>query len=444
MPARGSKNVELTEAGPLAEGAGVHPQEFGSFPDRDPVWRIQVTRGGLHGFIPEIYRNLLDCTENSPSAVGSVTWDRAQSRRVARGSTEILRILLAGGGSGGSAAPVIAVAEAIAARRSDVEFLYVGTRTGPERVLVEAAGLPFQPVVTGRLRRYPTWRNVTDPGLVLLGIAQAIDLVHSFRPDVAFGAGGFATVPPLVAAKISGGKIAIHQQDVVPGLANRILAPLASLVTVALPETLGRLRGARRVVGNPVRVAIQSGDGQLGRARLGLDQVLPLVLVTGGGTGAAGLNRIVWEAAHQLVSDCEIVHLTGDGKGIPGWTHPRYHQIEFLSRDMPHIIAAADVVVSRAGMSALAEIAALKKAAIVVPMPSSHQEANAAALRLHHAAVVRDELALDADQLVTEIRSLLGDASRRAALGDAGAAMLPLTAANAIAEEILLLVREKV
>ena len=348
-----------------------------------------------------------------------------------------LRVLLAGGGSGGSAAPVVAVAEAIARRWPDAECLYIGTTSGPERALVKAAGLHYESVRTGRLRRYPTWRNLTDPGLVLVGMGQAGVIASRFRPDVAFGAGGFATVPPLLAARLLGVPVAIHQQDVLPSLANRMLAPFAAQLTVAVPDT--RLRFRRRtagVVGNPVRASILQGDAARAREQFGLSPDLPVVLVTGGGTGALRLNQLAVEAAHDLVYECQLVHLTGVGRSPVSWSHVNYRQFEFLAEPMADALAVADVVVTRAGMSALSEVAALKKAAIVVPMANSHQEANAAVFARHGAGIVRREEDLSGHGLAEEVRSLLADPSRRAALGAAAALLLPPDAADAICSGI--------
>ncbi len=353
-----------------------------------------------------------------------------------------LRVLLAGGGSGGSAAPVIAVAEAIARRWPDAEFLYVGTREGPERMLVQAAGLPFEAVETGRLRRYATWRNLTDPARVMVGIGQAGAIARRFRPEVAFGAGGFATVPPLLAARMLGVPVAIHQQDVAPGLANRMLAPFAAQLTVAFPDTRLRFRTqSARVVGNPVRHAILEGDVERVGEEFHLTPGLPVVLVTGGGTGALRLNELAVEAAQQLANECQIIHLTGAGRTPSPWTHPNYRRYEFLAEPMPDALAAADVVVTRAGMSALSEVAVLGKAAIVVPMPDSHQEANAAVIARHAAGIVRQESDLSGSELAAEIRGLVQDEPRRAALGAAASRLLPGDAADAICSGIATLVR---
>src|SRR5439155_22913696 len=198
-----------------------------------------------------------------------------------------------------------------------------GTTSGPERALVNAAGLRYQSVRSGRLRRYANWRNLTDPGLVLLGLGQAGVVARRFRPDVAFGAGGFATVPPLLAARLLGVPIAVHQQDLSPGLANRMLAPFAAQLTVAFPETrLSFRRRTARVVGNPVRASILRGDAERAAGEFKLSPGLPVVLVTGGGTGALRLNDLAVGAAQELTNECQIIHRTGAGLNPSSWSHP--------------------------------------------------------------------------------------------------------------------------
>lgn len=348
-----------------------------------------------------------------------------------------LRVLLAGGGSGGSASPVIAVAEALAQRHPSAEFLYIGTRSGPERALVETAGLPFAAVTSGRWRRYATWRNLIDPALVSLGVVQATALVRHFRPEVAFGAGGFATVPPLIAARTLGARVMIHQQDAAPGLANRMLAPFASKITVALPMT-GRLFAHATLgpVGNPVRRLVLEANPERGRQCLGLEPGVPIVLAMGGGTGALRLNQLVAQAVPELVAEAQVVHLTGEGKAAVDWEHPRYRVREFLVEEFPHVLAAADIVISRCGMSSLAEIAALRKPAIVVPMPDSHQELNAEVLRRADAALVFSDRSLSAEVLAGQVRSLLADTARREALGEAAYRLFPAAASERVADEL--------
>ena len=228
-----------------------------------------------------------------------------------------MRVLLAGGGSGGSATPILAVASELRALVPDVELLYVGTHGGPEAELAAEERIPYIGVATGKLRRYWDFQNVTDVGRIVRGVGESLGHVRRFRPDVACGAGGFASVPPLAAAGLCRVPVLIHQQDVVPGLANRLLVPFARRVTVALPETVRAFPRGRTVVrGNPVRAGVLAGSAANGFRRLGLDPTVPLVLVTGGGTGALDLNRIVASAAPRLVQLAQVLHLTGRGRGV--------------------------------------------------------------------------------------------------------------------------------
>ncbi|MCC6176562.1 MAG: UDP-N-acetylglucosamine--N-acetylmuramyl-(pentapeptide) pyrophosphoryl-undecaprenol N-acetylglucosamine transferase [Chloroflexi bacterium] len=355
-----------------------------------------------------------------------------------------MRVLLAGGGSGGSATPILAVASELRSRVSSLEMLYVGTHSGPEARLAAEEGIPYVGVSTGKLRRYWDRQNLTDVVRVVRGIGEAMAHVRRFRADVAFGAGGFASVPPLAAAGLLRVPVHIHQQDVIPGLANRLLVPFATEITVSLPETLSKFPWARTTLrGNPVRSRILAGDPVEAVRRLALDAELPLVLVTGGGTGALGLNRIVAAAAPRLVEACQVLHLTGPGRGVDrpelGSFTQRYQQREFLVEEMPHALAAASIVVTRAGLATLSELAALAKPAIIVPMPDSHQEANAWAFGRDGGAIVFDQARLAPEHLAAAVLGLLADAPRRRALGEALSRVMPRDATERIASDLIAL-----
>lgn len=352
-----------------------------------------------------------------------------------------MRVLLAGGGSGGSATPILAVASQLRARLPGVELLYVGTLDGPEGALAASEGIPYVGIASGKLRRYWDTQNLTDAGRVLRGVGQSIGHVRRFKPDVACGAGGFASVPPLVAAGLLRVPVLIHQQDVIPGLANRLLVPFARRITVALPDTLPSFPAGRTTLrGNPVRRRVLEGDAALGLRLFGFDPSVPLLLVTGGGTGALALNRIVAEAAPRLVEQCQMLHLAGRGRGVevPD-LGLRYQQREFLVDEMPHVLAASALVISRAGMGTLSELAALAKPTIIVPMPGTHQEANAQAYSRVGAVLVLDQRALTPASLVATVGDLLRDDARRQALGAAIQATMPLDADARIAEDVLAL-----
>jgi len=350
-----------------------------------------------------------------------------------------VRVLLAGGGSGGSATPVLAVAQALRRLAPSVEFLYVGTRDGPEAALAAAQGIAFAGVSAGKLRRYWDIHNLTDPFLIVRGTLESYQLVRRFKPHLAFAAGGFAAVPPVLAARLfARAKTLIHQQDVEPGLANRLLVPFATRITVSLDSSLAHFpRRRSTVTGNPVRQEVLAADPRIAFERLGLEPELPLLVVTGGGTGALGLNRLAASAAPMLVERLQIVHLTGRGRGVPAATSSsRYRTIEFLVDEMPHLLAAATIVVSRAGMGTLTELAALGKPSLIVPLPGSHQWANAQAFARLGAIEVADQAALSPDTLARRVLSLLDDAPRREELGRALAASMPRDAAERIAAEL--------
>jgi UDP-N-acetylglucosamine--N-acetylmuramyl-(pentapeptide) pyrophosphoryl-undecaprenol N-acetylglucosamine transferase len=215
-------------------------------------------------------------------------------------------------------------------------------------------------------------------------------------------------------------------------------------LTVAFPDT--RLRFRRRaagVVGNPVRRAMLEGDVARAREQFDLRADLPVVLITGGGTGALRLNELAVEAARELAAECQIIHLTGAGRSPAApLVHKNYRRYEFLAEPMADALAAAEVVVTRAGMSALSEVAAVGKAAIAVPMPDSHQEANAAVFARHGAGIVTSEQTLTGERLVREIRGLLADAGRRRSSAAAAALLLPPDAADAICTGIAGLVAD--
>ncbi len=349
------------------------------------------------------------------------------------------RVLLAGGGSGGSVTPLLAVAVELRALDPKIEILFIGTHDGPERSLARTAGLPYRGVSAGKLRRYWDVQNLLDLGRIAAGFGESLGIARRFRPLVGLGAGGFGSVPPLAAARVLGMPVVIHQQDVEPGLANRLLLPLATAVTVALESSLAHFPAAHTtVVGNPVRPEILRGSAEAARERFRLELGLPTVLVTGGGTGALGLNTLVAAAVPRLSTFCQVIHLTGTGRAVaPAAESSRYHAVEFLTDDMPHALAVADLVVSRAGMGTLSELAALAKPALIVPMPGSHQLANARAFERLGAVEVAAQETLTAETFAAQVHTLLTDQPRRLALTAALAHSMPSDAGARIAHRLL-------
>ncbi len=303
-----------------------------------------------------------------------------------------LRLLLTGGGSGGPTAPLLALARHLQETLPEPpEVLFLGSETGPERSMVEQAGLPFHPIPSGKLRRYWSWQNVTDLGRILKGAWQGAQWLREFRPNVLVSAGSFVSVPVAWAARGLGIPQVLLQMDVRPGLANRLMAPAATALAHYPDPLHGFSRPARRVrIGPVVRPEVLRASAQAGRERFRLPPDRPVLVITGGGQGAVGLNEAIRPWVERWTQTHEVVHLTGSGRATD-LTLPGYQALEFVHTGMGDLLACADVVMTRAGMGILGELAALRKDTVLVPLPHSHQLENAAWVAEHEAGVLLEQ-----------------------------------------------------
>ncbi len=354
-----------------------------------------------------------------------------------------MRILLSGGGTAGSVTPLLAVAQHVTTT-TDIDAVWLGTYRGPERKLVTAQSIRFVPIFSGKLRRYFSLRNFVDPFLIVLGFLQSLYVIRHFNPDVVVSAGGFVSVPVAVAAFVLRKKILIHQLDITKGLANRLMTPLADRITVSYTASLEDFPESKVVyTGTPVRQELFAGDRDRGVQAFGIDPQMPVLLVWGGGTGSLYLNKVVIAALPELLLDMQVIHITGAGKSVPPIAikenQDRYHQFEFIVEELPNVLAVADLVVCRAGMGTLTEIAALGKAAIVVPIPGTQQEANAKFFFERQGVIMGSQEQLSAQQFAQEVRELMDDADARHFLSTKVATLYADNAAERLAVEILAL-----
>jgi len=325
-----------------------------------------------------------------------------------------MKILFSGGSTMGSVMPLLALKNEL--QKENAKFFWIGTKTGPEKKVIKNAGIEFKSVYAGKLRRYFSLKNLMAPFLSLIGFFQSLFIILKFKPDVILTAGGFVCVPVVWAGWVLRKKIIVHQQDLKVGLANRLMAPLATKITVVFPEMAKSFCEKKVVVtGNPIRKIIFSGTKQAAIQKFNLEPDLPVLLIMGGGTGALIINKMVRQILADLVEFCQIIHITGKGKQFD-FKHPRYHQFEFLHQELADAYAAADLVVSRAGFSSLTELAVLGKPTIVIPLPNEDQINNAKYFANKDALIIFEQENLTAEKLLNEIKSSINDFEKLALL----------------------------
>ena len=253
--------------------------------------------------------------------------------------------------------------------------MYIGSHAKLDSDLVKGANIPFRPILTGKFRRYFSWRNFVDPFFVLIGLLQSLFILLSFRPQVVFSKGGYVSVPVVLAAFILRRPVILHESDSRMGLANRFCAGISKRVCVAFP--ILAKKGSKFVLtGNPIRESILNGDKEKGFRLTGFKQGAPVVLVWGGSQGAQQINEIIQAEFHELKRYFQIVHITGVGKSV-GLQDENYKAFEYLGDDLKHIYAITDFVVGRAGANSLYELAVMGKPNIVIPLANADQQLNA-------------------------------------------------------------------
>lgn len=281
------------------------------------------------------------------------------------------RIVLTGGGTAGHVTPHLSLIPRL--RQEGYDIHYIGTEKGIEHEMIaKIPDVTYHAVKSGKLRRYFSLQNFTDPFRVVAGAFQSMHLMRKLKPDVLFSKGGFVSVPVVIGAWLCRVPAVCHESDLTPGLANRICARFATKVATTFPECAKAL-GAKGVhTGTPLRPELFQGSRAAGLAMAGFDGRKPVLLMTGGSLGAQSVNKCLRESLPELLPHMDVLHLCGKGNldeslaGLKG-----YCQKEFLSGEMPDALAVADLVLSRAGSNTLSELLALHKPMLLVPYPLS-------------------------------------------------------------------------
>ncbi|WP_286157110.1 glycosyltransferase [Streptomyces sp. AA4] len=348
-------------------------------------------------------------------------------------------MIVTGGGTGGHTYPALTAVRALRSRiEADdraLDVLWIGKDGGLEQRVAESAGFRFAAVATGKIRRASnplkmiTAANLKDMGRVPLGIAQARSLVAGFRPHVVLATGGYVAVPVGLAARICGRPLVVHEQTVRLGLTNKLLARAATCVAVSSESTLELLpSGVRAVVtGNPVRPELLHGSADRAVEAPGLRGFapdLPTVYVTGGAQGSRQINQLVCRSAPWLLEQANLVHQCGKGNAAqlqseyarqPAELVARCFVTEFVGDELADVLALSDLVVARSGAGTIAELTALGKPSVLIPLASSAgNEQLHNARNLHDAgAAVALTGAVSEDALRAAMTPLLTERDRR-------------------------------
>lgn len=320
------------------------------------------------------------------------------------------KIVMTGGGTAGHVTPNIALFPRL--KELGYEIHYIGSYTGIEKSLIEAQGIPYYGISSGKLRRYFDPKNFSDPAKVVKGYFQAKKLLKKIKPDIVFSKGGFVSVPVVLAAKHSHIPAIIHESDLTPGLANKLAIPSASKVCCNFPETLKHLPEGKAVLsGSPIRAELLNGSKEKALTFTGLDGSKPVLLIVGGSTGSKFINETVRRLLPNLMKTYDIIHLCGKGNIDPTLNHcDGYRQYEYISQELPDLLSLAEIVISRAGANAICELLALKKPNILIPLSAAasrgDQILNAQSFEKQGFSYVLDEDTLTDAQLLTAVTTV--------------------------------------
>lgn len=352
-----------------------------------------------------------------------------------------MKVVLAGGGTGGHVYPALAMGDALRERGHSLEYFGDGGRL--EARVAPQRGYPFHPL---QAPQYPRGGGVAKVGFAfsLLGsILRARGMLKQTKPQLVLGVGGYIMAPTVLAAWTLGIPRVIHEANVAPGMANRLCAKVSDLVLLTYAASGPRLGGKapKELVGCPVNPKVLKGDRAEALAHYGLSADQPVVLVVGGSLGAATLNAVSLAAARLPERGWQLLWITG----------PRYHEeavqqlgdvpagvkVVNYEDQMGRAYAAADLVVARAGSSTLAELTAIGKPAVLIPSPNvtdNHQEANARGLQEAGAALLVTEADLDIPATLETLGALMADGPALQAMSEASAAQGRLDVAERVAD----------
>lgn len=366
-----------------------------------------------------------------------------------------LRLVIAGGGTGGHVLPAVAVVEEIRRRKLPVELLWIGGHPGVESEIARANDIPFTAIQTGKLRRYLSIRTFSDAARIPVGAIQAWRALRAFRPDVIYGTGGAVSFPTIFAgARIA--PILTHEQTAQIGIANKLAMRFADTFAASFEQTAELACTRHRhviVTGNPVRTSILHGSKEAAFRRYGFTAELPVVYITGGVRGASPLNIRIEALLPDVLGVVQILHQTGPATANPdvkrlrsvrqSWPQrlqQRYHVEEFIGNEIADVYAMANLAIARSGAGTVAEFAHVGLPSILIPLPGTwgdEQRKNAAVLSDLDAAIVLEQSDATPERLEREIRVLIDNPDRLVRMRAAASTAVRPDAASHLLDEIL-------
>ncbi len=373
-----------------------------------------------------------------------------------------MTIAFTGGGTGGHFYPIIAIAEAIndlvrEERLVAPKLYYLAPNAFDEQALFENSITHIR-IPAGKVRRYASLRNFTDLFITFFGTISALFTLFRLYPDVVMSKGGYGSVPTVLAARILGIPIIIHESDAKPGRANLLAAPWAKKIAISFESAAAffpeKVRSRIARTGIPIRKALMRIEPEGAAQYLGLEREVPTILILGGSLGALKINETVLSALPDLVLFTNVIHQTGQAhfKNVEGVAKVvlaksphagRYHPVNYMNEiSLQRAAGIADLIVSRAGANSIAEIGLWKKPAILIPIPESvshDQRTNAYSYARTGAAVVLEEENLTPHLLVSEIQRIVSDPQLAQRMGASAAGFTDPDAARLIAHETLAL-----
>ncbi len=335
------------------------------------------------------------------------------------------KFIFAGGGTGGHIYPAIAIASGLKRKYPDSDILFIGTGKQLEKDIVEEAGFPLKIIHAKGFERKLSIDTLRSLHQLILGAADSIKILKEEKPDLVIGTGGYTAGPVVFFASLMGIPCAIHEQNVIPGVTNKILSRFAKKIFISFPESANYFPKNKVILaGNPVRPEITKGTRREALEKFGLSPNMPTVLSFGGSQGAMSLNNAIYYVIKTLIKSKEfqLIHVTGKNNYNKIMQSLMDDKIDLGSashivikpyiNDMENAYAAADLIISRAGALTIAELSACGKPAILIPLPSAanrHQDFNAALMEKNGAAIVIYEKDLTGEKLYKSICNIIFD-----------------------------------